>query len=120
MSDLTMFWWTAIGTGASVVGLVISLYLIRVTRGARDAARAARALARKRNIVEELEGASQKLQEIGNFIQQEEWMAVRIRAGEILAICRLALTRWPDHFSEGRKNEIMSASTLVGSIAMEA
>jgi len=48
-----MIWWTVIGTLASVIGLGVGIYVIYVARGAREAAQAARALARKRNLVEE-------------------------------------------------------------------
>lgn len=115
-----MDWWTVIGTVASVVGLAISIWVLVVAKDARDAAKAARSFARKRNLVEELEGASQKIQQVGNFIQQEEWAAVRLRTEEIQASCKLTLTRWPDQLSEDRRNEILSAGKLMHSITMAA
>jgi hypothetical protein len=113
-----MLMWTVIGTLASVIGLGVGLYVMVVARGAREAAQAARALARKRNLTEELESASQRIQQVGNFIQQEQWVAVRMRTEEILASCKLTLTRWPDNLSEERRNEVMNASTLLRSIVM--
>src|SRR5579859_6999190 len=95
-----------IGTVASVAGLGISIYLIFVTQAARDAARDARSLARKLNLVEELESASQKIQQVGSFIQQDQWVAVRLRSEEILSACQITLSRWPDHLTETRRNEI--------------
>lgn len=115
-----MLWWTVTGTLASVIGLGVGIYVIIVARGARDAAQAARAGARRRNLVEELEGASQKIQQVGNFIQQEQWVAVRLRTEEIIAACKLTLTRWPDELSEQRRNEVITASTLIHSIAVAA
>ena len=112
--------WTIVGTLASLAGLGISVYLIFVTRAARDAARGARAFARKMNLVEELESASQKIQQVGTFIQQEEWVAVRLRSEEILGSCQVTLSRWPDHLTEARKNEIITASSLIRSIATNA
>ena len=47
-------------------------------------------------------------------------MAVRIRAQEIMNSCRESLARWPDGLSEHRKNDVLSASSLVHSIADEA
>jgi hypothetical protein len=111
---------TIIGTVASVAGLGISIYLIFVTQAARDAARDARSLARKLNLVEELENASQKIQQVGSFIQQDQWVAVRLRSEEILSACQITLSRWPDHLTETRKNEIITASGLIRSIAMSA
>jgi len=63
-----MFWWTAVGTIAGVIGLILSVYVVIVARGAREAAEAARSLGQKRNLVEELENANQKIQQVGNFI----------------------------------------------------
>lgn len=114
------FSWTVTGTVVSIIGTGISVYLIFVTRAARDAARAASAAARKRNLVEELESASQKTQQVGNFIQQDEWAAVRMRTEEIMVACKVALTRWPDHLTEERRNEVLKASTLMRSIATES
>ena len=113
-----MLWWTVIGTLASVIGLGIGAYVIVVARGAREAAQAANALGRKRNLAEELESASQKIQQVGNFIQQGQWVPVRMRTEEILASCKVALSRWPDHLSESRKNEILSAASLMQSITL--
>lgn len=109
-----------IGTIASLGGLCISIWLIFITQDARDAAREARALARKRNLVEELESALQMIQQVGNFVQQEQWFAVRLRADEISSTCRIALTRWPDHLSVENKDNVVSAIGLVGSIAKAA
>ena len=111
-----MLWWTVIGTLASVIGLGVGIYVIIIASGARDAARAARALARRRNLVEELEGAFQKIQQVGNFIQQEQWVAVRIRTEEILAACKITLTRWPSYLSSERRNEVITAGSLMRSI----
>src|SRR4029077_11184510 len=112
--------WTVIGTLAGVAGLAVGVWTLVVARGAREAAQAARKLARQRNLVEELEGASQKIQQVGNFIQQEEWAAVRIRTEEIQAACKLSLTRWPDQLSEERRNELLTAAKLMHSITMAA
>jgi len=116
--DLRMFWWTVVGTLASVVGVGVSVYVIFVARGARKAAEAARALGRKRDLVEELESASQKIQQVGNFIQQSQWTPVRMRTEEILSSCKLALSRWPDHLSESRRLDIITAARLMKSITL--
>ena len=65
-----------------------------------------------------LESASHKIQQVGNFIQQEQWTAVRLRAEEILTSCKLTLTRWPDQLSEERRNEVLTASSLMRSITL--
>jgi hypothetical protein len=113
-----MLWWTVIGTVASVIGLGVGIYVIVVARGAREAAQAASALGRKRNLAEELESASQKIQQVGNFIQQGQWVPVRMRTEEILVSCKIALSRWPDNLSESHKNGILTAARLMRSITL--
>jgi hypothetical protein len=108
--------WTPVGTVASLVGLATSVWVLVVAKNARDAAEAASAAARKRNLVEELESLSHKFQQVGTLIQQEQWVAVRMWIDEVTASCRVTLTRWPDQLSVERKNELMSAATLMSSI----
>ena len=100
------------------MGLAVGIYVMVVARGARAAAQAARAMARRRNLIEELESASQKVHQVGTFIQQNEWLAVRMRTEEIQAACRVTLTRWPDQLSLERRNEVITASKLMSSVAL--
>ena len=113
-------WWTIVGTLASLTGLGLGLYVLRVAKDARRAAREARVLARKRNLAEELEQARNNIEVIGDYLTKKEWMAVRIRAQEIMTRCRESLTRWPDGLSENRKNDVRNVSSLVHSLADEA
>jgi hypothetical protein len=115
-----MDWWTIVGTLASVLGLGVGLYVLSVAKDARSAARDARVLARKRNMAEELEQSRKYIEEVGQYLNKREWEAVRIRAQEIMTSCRESLTRWPDGLSEDRKNDVLSVSSLVRSIANEA
>jgi hypothetical protein len=119
MAESSKFVLDIIGAVASVAGFFLSLYVLRVAKGARKAAKEAKALARKRNLVEELDDASQKLQQIGNFLQQRQWVGVQIRTAEVLAICREAMVRWSDHLSEERRNGVLTAMTQVQTIATQ-
>jgi hypothetical protein len=112
-----MFWLDLIGALASIAGLIVSVYVLRVAKGARRAAEEARILGRRRNLVEELDSASNKLQQVGSFLHLEQWVGVQIRIEEILTICRAAMTRWSDHLSEERKNDILKALSMIHSIA---
>ena len=112
--------WTIIGTVASVAGLGLGIWVLVVAKDARRAAREMRAWARKRTLAEELQQAQQYIEQIGDFLHKKEWMAVRIRAQELMASCRECLTRWPDGLSEPRKDDVLSASRLVHSIADKA
>lgn len=115
-----MFWIDLVGTLASSIGLAVSVWVLVVARGAKKAAEEARTIARRRNFLQELDAAEHKLQELGVFIQQEEWIAVQIRTTEILAICRSAMSRWSDHLSERRLNGVLTATELIHSIATKS
>ncbi|MBZ5504187.1 MAG: hypothetical protein LAO78_01755 [Acidobacteriia bacterium] len=112
--------WTIIGTFASVAGLALSLFVLHVAKGAKKAAEDAKVLAEKRNLAEELQQARRNIEQIGDYLNKREWMAVRIRAQEIMTSCRESLTRWPKGLSADRRNDILNASSLVNSIANEA
>jgi hypothetical protein len=115
-----MHWWTIVGTLASLAGFGLGLYVLHVAKDARSAARDARVLARKRNLAEELGQAQRNIEQVGDYLNKREWMAVRIRAQETMASCRETLTRWPEGLSEERRNDLLSASSLLHSIADEA
>jgi hypothetical protein len=115
-----MEWWSIIGTIASVAGLALGLYVLYVAIGARSAAQDARVLARKRNLAEELEQTMKYIEQVGSYLQGREWEAVRIRSQEVMASCSESLTRWPDGLSEQRKNDVLTVSSLIRSIAGEA
>ena len=106
-----------IGVFASIGGLVLSFWVLHVAQGARRAAVEARNVARRKNLIEELEGSHRRIQQVGDLIQAREWIAVRIMATEILGSCRAMLTRWPDGLSEPRRNDLLNASRVVHSIA---
>jgi hypothetical protein len=115
-----MFWLDVIGTAASVAGLVVSLYVLRVATDAKEAAEAAQDLARRRNLAEELDDVSYKLQQLGHFLSTQQWVGVQIRIEEILAVCKMAMARWADHLSEEHMNDIRTAVTLIQSIAAQS
>jgi hypothetical protein len=119
MTESQKFILDIVGAIASILGLLVSLYVLRIAKAAKKAAEEARALARKRNLVEELGDASQKLQQVGNFLQQQQWVPVQIRTAEVLLICREAMTRWSDHLTEERRGGVLTAMTQVQSIATQ-
>lgn len=118
ISDMKqMDWWTIVSTFSSVIGLGVGVYVLIVAKGAKTAAQGARTLARKRNLAEELENTRKYIEQVGDYLHKREWMAVRIRAQEVMTSCRESLSRWPDGLSQDRKNEILNVSALVRSIA---
>jgi hypothetical protein len=114
-----MFVWTAVGTIASSAGLLVGIWVLLVARDARAAAEAAQALARRRNLAEDLDDVSYKLQQLGHFLQTQQWVGVQIRIEEIVAVCRSAMTRWSDHLPVEHMNAIRTATTLIQSIATQ-
>jgi hypothetical protein len=116
-----MFLWTAAGTIAGALGLGVSIYLIFVTRGAREAAEDAKATVqaatRKRGLIEELENVNHKADQLGALLQHQQWFAVQMRIQEILTICTQVLSRWPDGLSEGKRDDLLTAADLARSIS---
>jgi len=113
-----------IGVLASVVGLGLTLYLLSVAKGARQAAEQAReaalSSARRRSLSEELENVRRMVQQVGNLLQQEEWLAVQMRTEEILGTCRAAMARWGDGLSVATRDDVLRAANLVKSIAQKS
>jgi len=114
-----MFLLDLVGTIASVLGLGVSLYVLGVAKDVRQAVESAELVARRRNLAEELDEVSSKLRQLGNLLQQEEWVAVQIRIDEILTICKMASTRWPDHIPE-HIDAVLTAVTLIQSIGTQS
>jgi hypothetical protein len=112
--------WTVSGSIASFLGLCLGIRVLYVATDARRAAREARSWARKKSLTEELQQAQQNIEQVGDFLHKQEWMAVRIRAQEIMTTCRECLTRWPDGLSEARRDDVLNAITLVRPIAQKA
>jgi len=106
------------GNVGSAWGLLIATYVLFVAKGAKRAAEDARARQRERTVVEELEEARSKIQQVGLFARNEKWDVVQLRAEEVLGSCRAAIARWGgDPITEEAKNRLISATTIVRSIA---
>ncbi len=109
------------GAAASVIGLGFTIYVLCVAKGAKRAAEGARVAAlsmvRKRSLVEDLEDVRRMVQQIGDLIQQEEWMAVRMRTEEIIGTCKSAMARWGDALGAETKDGVGTAATVLQTIA---
>jgi hypothetical protein len=90
-----------------------------VARGAREAAEDARAVARRRSLIEELEEADRRIQEIGGFVRDRKWEIVQLQSQKVLGDCRAMLARWGEHLGLGA-NDLRTVSTLLSSIAQLA
>jgi hypothetical protein len=108
------------GNLASVVGLSVSVWVLIVAQKAREAAEEARALARLKVLVEELDEASSKIQQLGIFLREQKWDLVQLRIEEILGSCKSVLARWGDHLIGDSRNNLLKASNITRSIALVA
>ncbi len=112
------------GAVASVVGLGFTLYVLSVAKDAKRAAEEAResilSITRKRSLIEDLEDVRRLVQQVGLLIQHEEWMAVHMQTEEIVGSCKSAMARWGDGLTVETRDGVMTAGTLLQSIAAKA
>lgn len=95
----------------------MGLYVLLVAKKARKAAEEARDLAKQRNLVEQLEGASERIRQMGIFARSRQCDILHLRASEVLSSCNEIAMRWPDHLGSEGKDDVMKARTQVRSIA---
>lgn len=85
------------GNIASVWGLVVSVYVLFVAKGARKAAQDAVSAEKLRTALAGLEDAAKKNNDVGQFARVQKWDVVELRALEVLACCRATLAVWGDN-----------------------
>jgi hypothetical protein len=101
------------GNVASGAGFFLSIYVLIVAKGARAAAREARL----RTVLEDLEGASQKCNDVGLFAEDQKWPLVKLRAAEVEATCRSITARWEkDDALKQARNKVLEVADLMLSI----
>ena len=109
-----LFWnW---GDLASVLGLAVSVATLLVASKAREAAEAAKAVARRQNFTEVLQDAVRKNEQVGLFLSQRKWDIVWLRAQETANAASLALTRWPMELGASSKDNLFRSQQLSGAI----
>jgi hypothetical protein len=79
------------GNVASVLGLVVSVATLAVATKAREAAEAARAVARRQSLAEALQDSVRKSEQVGLFLTQQKWDIVWLRAQEVAAATGVVL-----------------------------
>jgi hypothetical protein len=75
------------GSLVGALGLLLTILTLVAARGAKQAAEEASTIGRRRNLVEELEEASGKMQQLGGWVRDQKWELVQVRAQEVLAPC---------------------------------
>ncbi|MHB8754644.1 MAG: hypothetical protein ACYC92_06755 [Candidatus Acidiferrales bacterium] len=109
------------GDAASVVGLGVSVATLVVARGARAAAEAAKTEARRQNLVDEIQDAQKKAEQLGTYLSQQKWEIVQLRSQEVITSCSQILRRWgADSLSQTSHNNLLRVQQQVGSIAKVA
>ncbi len=110
-----------VGAAASVFGLGYTIYVLCVAKDAKRAAEAARDAAlsavRKRSLVEDLGDAVRMVEQVGLLIQRDEWMAIHMRTEEIVGTCKSAMARWGDALDDETRTGVMTATTMLQTIA---
>jgi hypothetical protein len=117
--------WTALvelmahrwGDFASLLGLIVSAVTLSVATKAREAAEATRVAARRQNLMEVLQDAARKSEQVGIFLSQQKWDIVGLRAQEIIAATSLVLTRWSEQLSLGSRSNLLRCQGLSSSIS---
>jgi hypothetical protein len=120
------------GNLASVWGLGVSIYVLWVAQGAKTAAkkateeaegaaRMAKASARTRGALEDLQVALAASRQVSNHAGVKNWQVVRLKAEEVMESCRIIVNRWEDTAAlNDSKNSLNQAITMMRTIAEEA
>jgi hypothetical protein len=108
------------GNLASIIGLCVSIWTLKVATGARKAARNAWSEARRQKLSEELQNAVYRVEQLGHHVLLKKWEISFIRAQEVSSACSLILRRWADTLTELSKDRILLAQAQAVSIAKAA
>jgi hypothetical protein len=108
------------GNLVSVLGLVVSAATLAVATKARQAAEAAKAVARRQSLTEVLQDTVRKNEQVGLFLSQRKWDIVWLRAQEIASATSLVLARWPLELSAVSKDNLLRCQRLSSSISTVA
>jgi len=108
------------GNLASVFGFAISIATLWVAQKAEEAARGARDAARQRTLVEELQEAMAKAEQVGVFLSLARWEIVWLRAQEIVSASSTVRSRWEDRLSEGSQANLLVVRQLSQTMAVAA
>jgi hypothetical protein len=68
-------------------------------------------------VLQDLEGASQKCNDVGLFAEDQKWPLVKLRAAEVEATCRSITARWEkDDALKQSRNKVLEVADLMLSI----
>ena len=87
------------GNLASLLGVMVSAATLAVATKARQAAEAAKTVARRQSLTEVLQDTVRKNEQVGLFLSQRRWDIVWLRAQEVAGVTSIVLTRWPQELS---------------------
>ena len=108
------------GDLAGALGFVASVATLGVATKARQAAEAARAVARRQGLTEVLQDAIRRNEQVGLFLSRRRWDIVWLRAQEIAGATSAVLTRWPRELDAGSRGNLLRSQHLSNSIASGA
>lgn len=106
------------GNIASVVGLGVSIATLVVATKAKAAADAAKAESRRQNLIDEIQDAQKKAEQLGAYLSQQKWEVVHLISQEVITSCSQILRRWGrESLPERSRNNLLVAQQQAGSIA---
>jgi len=109
------------GNIASVAGLVVSAFTLWFAKKARIAAEDAKAAARRQSLIDELQDAQKKAEDLGAYLHQQKWEIVHLRSQEVITSCSQILLRWgAESLSTASHKNLLRAGQQSGSIAQIA
>lgn len=109
------------GNVASVVGLGVSIATLVVATKAKAAADAAKAAARRQSLIDELQNAQKKAEDLGTYLHQQKWEIVHLRSQEVITSCSQILLRWgQESLSNSSHQQLLLAQQQSGAIARVA
>jgi hypothetical protein len=104
------------GSIASVAGLALTVWTLTVAQGAKRAAERAFTVSRRQSLAVELEGAYDRVRQIGGFLRDRKWELTQLRVEEVLGTFTGVSPRWGDQLSEDSRRALVTVSTLLRSL----
>jgi hypothetical protein len=104
------------GSVASVLGLLLSVWVLVIAIKVKQATQQIAAMTRRKALAEELTETSASILQMGSWTRAQKWDVVSLKTEEAVSHCNIALTRWGDVLPEDAKNDLLTASQILATI----
>lgn len=106
--------WNAIGTLATIAGLIFSVLAWLRAKDAKKAADDAQKAVRQGNAAEDLQRLAMEARELLHFVENDQFNAARIRSGDLILHITHARHRWKVFLLEENRNQLAEAGKKAG------